>query len=105
MGPRSVDVLLIGGGVAAVRCARTLRRRGFAGSILLASDEALPPYNRPPLSKELLQAELPPELALAEPAAWYERHGVELRLGAGVDALHAARRQATLLDGSVVAFQ
>src|SRR5918996_4892444 len=104
MEPRQVDVLLVGGGVAAVRCARTLRRRGFAGSILLASDEALPPYNRPPLSKELLQAELPAELALAEPAAWYERHGVELQLASGVAALDAARRRATLADGSTVNF-
>ena len=80
MEPRSVDVLLIGGGVAAARCARTLRRHGFAGSVLLASEETTPPYNRPPLSKELLQADLPAELALAEPLSWYERRGVELQL-------------------------
>jgi len=101
---RSVDVLLIGGGVAAARCARTLRRRGFAGSILLVSDEESLPYNRPPLSKELLQDDLPAELALAEPASWYERRSVELRLATRVVALDAGRRLATLADGSAVGF-
>lgn len=104
MEPRSVDVLLIGGGVAAARCARTLRRHGFAGSIVLVSDEATPPYNRPPLSKELLQADLPPELALAEPRSWYARREVELALARRVVDLDAGRRRATLADGMQVAF-
>lgn len=98
------DVLLVGGGVAAARCARTLRRRGFSGSILLVGDEPLPPYNRPPLSKELLREDLPDDLVLAEPEAWYERRRIELRLGTRVVRLDAARREAVLGDGSVVAF-
>ena len=55
--PESADILLIGAGVASARCARMLRRRGFAGSILLVGDESALPYNRPPLSKELLRGE------------------------------------------------
>ncbi|HEX6654988.1 MAG TPA: FAD-dependent oxidoreductase [Candidatus Limnocylindria bacterium] len=104
MEPHAVDVLLAGGGVAAARCARTLRRHGFGGSILLVSDEATPPYNRPPLSKELLRDELPVDLALAEPASWYARRGVNLLLSSHVAAVDADRRQARLADGSVVAF-
>ena len=73
MDARHVDVLLVGGGVASARCARTLRRQGFTGTILLVSDEETPPYNRPPLSKELLREDLPTELTLAEPMSWYER--------------------------------
>ena len=98
------DVLLIGGGVAAVRCARTLRRNGFTGSILLVGDEPMPPYNRPPLSKELLREDLPDELVLAEPESWYRRRSVDLRLGTRVERLDAAGRQAVLDDGTVVAF-
>jgi 3-phenylpropionate/trans-cinnamate dioxygenase ferredoxin reductase subunit len=105
MEPRQVDVLLVGGGVAAARCARTLRRHGFGGSILLVSDEGLPPYNRPPLSKELLQADMPVELALAEPLSWYERHAVDLRLRSPVAVLDPGRRQATLADGAVLEFR
>jgi NADPH-dependent 2,4-dienoyl-CoA reductase/sulfur reductase-like enzyme len=63
----TTDVLLIGGGVASVRCARALRREGFDGRILLVTDETSAPYNRPPLSKEFLRADLPDDLVLAEP--------------------------------------
>lgn len=102
--PLRADVLLVGGGVAAVRCARTLRRRGFAGSILLVGDEPMLPYNRPPLSKELLREDLPDDLVLAEPESWYERRSVDLRLGTRVERLEAADHRAILDDGTAVAF-
>lgn len=105
MAPRHVDVLLIGGGVAAARCARTLRRLGFGGSILLVGDEPLPPYNRPPLSKELLRDDLPAELVLAEPERWYVRRGVDLALATRVEALDVAARTARLGDASTVRFE
>jgi NADPH-dependent 2,4-dienoyl-CoA reductase/sulfur reductase-like enzyme len=104
MDARHVDVLLVGGGVASARCARTLRRQGFSGTILLASDEDTPPYNRPPLSKELLREDLPTELTLAEPMSWYERRRVELMLSTGVVGLDPDARTATLADGSRLAF-
>ncbi|MDP9273266.1 MAG: FAD-dependent oxidoreductase [Chloroflexota bacterium] len=101
---RAVDVLLIGGGVASVRCARTLRRRGFTGSILLVAEEPHLPYNRPPLSKELLRGEAPVELAAAEPEAWYARNRVELLTAARVSELHPGDHLALLADGSSVLF-
>ena len=45
-----VDVLLIGGGLAAANCARWLREEGFEGSVLIVGREFDPPYNGPPLS-------------------------------------------------------
>ncbi|MGZ8475423.1 MAG: NAD(P)/FAD-dependent oxidoreductase [Candidatus Limnocylindria bacterium] len=98
------DVLLVGGGAASARCARTLRRNGFSGSILLVGDEALPPYNRPPLSKELLREGHPPELLAAEPPGWYERHDVQLITGVAVTRLEPDERRAALADGRVVSF-
>jgi 3-phenylpropionate/trans-cinnamate dioxygenase ferredoxin reductase subunit len=99
------DVLLVGGGVASARCARALRRNGFGGSILLAGDESIPPYNRPPLSKELLREGHPPELLAAEPAGWYERHGVDLLTGVAVARLEPDERRATLADGRTIRFE
>jgi NADPH-dependent 2,4-dienoyl-CoA reductase/sulfur reductase-like enzyme len=104
MDARHVDVLLVGGGVASARCARTLRRQGYGGTILLVGDEETPPYNRPPLSKELLREDLPTELTLAEPMSWYERRGVELRLDTRVSAIDPDARTATLADGARIAF-
>jgi NADPH-dependent 2,4-dienoyl-CoA reductase/sulfur reductase-like enzyme len=102
---RVVDVLLVGGGVASARCARTLRRNGFEGSILIAGAEAILPYNRPPLSKELLRDDLPDELVLAEPEAWYGRRGVDLRLGAAVVDLDLVAPVAVLEDGTRIGFE
>lgn len=98
------DVLLIGGGVASVRAARTLRRETFDGSILIVGDEPTPPYNRPPLSKELLRDDVPDDLVLAEPVTWYERREIDLRTDAAVEALDLEARVATLADGSTVSF-
>ena len=102
---RSVEVLLVGGGVASVRCARSLRRHGFDGSILLAGDEDRAPYNRPPLSKELLRDDLPDELLAAEPASWYARRSIEVLTGTRVTAIDSDARRATLADGGTVAFE
>ena len=104
MPTRDVDVLLIGGGVASVRCARALRRRGFTGSVLLVGEETSIPYNRPPLSKELLRGEGPVELTWAEQPEWYARQRVELSLGIAVTDLDAARSRASLADGTLVRF-
>lgn len=97
-------MVLVGGGVTSVRCSRTLRRHGFAGSIALVGDERMPPYNRPPLSKELLRDDLPDEMALAEPEAWYARRDIDLRLKTAVRELDAEARTATLEDGTRIGF-
>jgi 3-phenylpropionate/trans-cinnamate dioxygenase ferredoxin reductase subunit len=101
---RDVDVLLIGGGVASARCARTLRRGKFDGSILLVGEEPVPPYNRPPLSKELLRGEVGFELIAAEPESWYARQHVDLLTDAPVASLDPASRLAFLADGSSIRF-
>ncbi len=102
---RSVDVLLVGGGISSVRCARALRRHGFDGSILLVGNEDRAPYNRPPLSKELLRQDLPDELLAAEPPAWYARRSIELWTDARVTALDPDTRRATFADGTNVGFE
>jgi 3-phenylpropionate/trans-cinnamate dioxygenase ferredoxin reductase subunit len=75
---RSVDFLLIGGGVAAASCARRLREEGAEGSILLVGREQEPPYDRPPLSKGYLRGESSREDAQVVPSGWWEDNGVEL---------------------------
>ena len=78
MADRSVDFLLIGGGVAAASCARRLREEGAEGPILLVGREQEPPYDRPPLSKGYLRGESSREDAQVVPSGWWEDNGVEL---------------------------
>ncbi len=51
-------VVIVGGGLAGWRTAEELRAAGFAGQLTLLSDEVHPPYDRPPLSKRLLKADV-----------------------------------------------
>jgi 3-phenylpropionate/trans-cinnamate dioxygenase ferredoxin reductase subunit len=68
------DILIVGTGQAGAQAAITLRQEGFEGSITMAGEEADYPYERPPLSKEYLAGERPPErLLLRPPAFWAER--------------------------------
>ncbi len=71
--------------------------------MLVGAEQTLP-YNRPPLSKELLRDALPDELVLAEPESWYVRRDVDLRLETTVATLDVAARTATLGDGATIAF-
>ena len=106
MPDESVEILLIGGGVASVRCARALRRHGHAGSIVIVGDEPHPPYNRPPLSKELMRDdEVPFDLVVAEPPSWYERRRIGLRTDAAVASLDPGQRLVTLADGGRIRYE
>jgi len=104
MPDRSVDFLLIGGGMASAHCAAELRKRGAEGSILLAGREPEPPYERPPLSKEYMRGEASRADAYVNPPEWYEENAVELLSGINVMALDPAARTAKLQGGEEVAF-
>jgi 3-phenylpropionate/trans-cinnamate dioxygenase ferredoxin reductase component len=101
---RSVDYLLIGGGLAAANCARWLRDEGADGSILLVGREPHPPYNRPPLSKGYLQGGESFEDALFRPDEWWGENDIELLTRTSVMKLDAGERVATLSNKEEVAF-
>lgn len=50
-------IVVVGGGLAGARTCEQLRRRGFEGEITLVGAESHLPYDRPPLSKEVLRTE------------------------------------------------
>jgi 3-phenylpropionate/trans-cinnamate dioxygenase ferredoxin reductase component len=98
----SENVLIVGGGLAAQRAAETLRARGHHGPVRVVCGEPVAPYDRPPLSKELLRTGVgEPRF---RPAAWYEQQGVELLLGRRAAALDVARRRVRLEDGAELAY-
>ena len=104
MSDRSVDILIIGAGLAGASCAEALRELGFDGSVLLAGREPLPPYERPPCSKELLRGESTQDEALLHPAEWYGEHDVELLTRTSVMKLDTEARTATLSTKDTVGF-
>jgi 3-phenylpropionate/trans-cinnamate dioxygenase ferredoxin reductase subunit len=104
MADRDVEYLLIGGGLAAGNCARTLRRSGADGSILLVGREPDLPYDRPPLSKGYLQGKETREAALLEQAEWYAEHEIEALTRTSVMKLDLEARTAKLSNKQEVGF-
>src|SRR5947209_397458 len=92
-------VVVAGGGLAGQRCAETLRREGYGGTIRLVCAEARPPYDRPPLSKEVLSGSVEEASLAYRPTAWYAEHEVELLLGVRADALWPCERRLELSSG------
>lgn len=78
------DYLIVGGGLAAASAVDGIREVDEDGSIAVLSDEEEPPYHRPPLSKEFLQAPAgaPRSLLHVKPEGWFEEEAdAELLLG------------------------
>jgi 3-phenylpropionate/trans-cinnamate dioxygenase ferredoxin reductase subunit len=96
--------VLLGGGVAAVTAASTLRTEGFEGRMIIVSDESHVPYSRPPLSKDVLRAEMSPEKTRLRPPAWYASKDVELRLGVRAAAVDPGAHIVQLADGASLAY-
>jgi len=98
-----VDVLVVGGGLAAASAIGALRDEGFDGRITLIGEEPILPYERPPLSKGFLRGEeAEPRLVL--PAEWYVEQDVETRLGVRAERLHASERTVELEGGERIRF-
>jgi 3-phenylpropionate/trans-cinnamate dioxygenase ferredoxin reductase component len=90
--PERQRVLVVGGGLAAVRTAQALRELGHVGPVTMLSEELRPPYDRPPLSKTHLLAEQSPdpvELLSAEAAGELD---IDLHLGCRAVGLDHDRR-------------
>ncbi len=96
----AAPVVLVGGGHAAAAFVNSVRRAGYEGPLTLISDEPVPPYHRPPLSKKYLSDSLPVEQILIRAAAWYDEQKVTLRLGTRVARIHREARCIELADGS-----
>ncbi|WP_086731005.1 NAD(P)/FAD-dependent oxidoreductase [Streptomyces carpinensis] len=95
-------IAVVGAGLAAVSTCDALRTQGYDGELVLFSAEEGLPYDRPPLSKDVLLGKARREDVLLRPADWYEQRGVELWPGAAVTAIHPEQGTVELAGGSAV---
>jgi NADPH-dependent 2,4-dienoyl-CoA reductase/sulfur reductase-like enzyme/nitrite reductase/ring-hydroxylating ferredoxin subunit len=103
-GAVSDSFVIVGGGAAGFAAAEMLRRRGFAGSITMLSNEDAAPVDRPNLSKDYLAGSAPEDWLPLRGDDWYAANGITLRLKTEVVALDARTKQMTLADGSSIKF-
>lgn len=97
-------IVVVGASLAGLRAAEALRRQGFEGRLTLVGAETHRPYDRPPLSKQVLAGDWEPEQTVLRSA--FEDGGLELdlRLGTRADALDLAERCITLAGGDRLDF-
>ena len=88
-------VVIVGGGLAAARAAEELREQQHTGPITMVSAESHLPYDRPPLSKQVLRGEVEDTPV---PIDW-ARLQVDVRQGRRAVALHPDQRTLLLDDG------
>ncbi|MFE9820430.1 FAD-dependent oxidoreductase [Streptomyces sp. NBC_00236] len=92
-------IVVVGAAAAGLTAVETLRAKGYEGELTLVGDERHPPYDRPPLSKELLNPGWEP------PSTWLRKEDVlaavdaDLRLGCRATGLDPAARTVTLSTG------
>jgi 3-phenylpropionate/trans-cinnamate dioxygenase ferredoxin reductase subunit len=97
------SVVVVGASLAGLRALQALRRAGFAGRVTVIGEESEPPYDRPPLSKEVLAGkwDAARTALLREEDAALE---VDWQLGKRAEALDLAGRRVVLDGGLAVPF-
>ena len=95
-------VVVVGAGVAGWRFVESLRREGYAGELTLVGDERHVPYDRPPLSKQILSGKWDFEKATLATKEKLDASRVNLRLGVRATRLDVENTTVYLADGSLL---
>ncbi|WP_138841430.1 NAD(P)/FAD-dependent oxidoreductase [Rhodococcus pyridinivorans] len=96
-------VVTVGAGQVAAVAARTLRRRGFDGRIVLLGDEQHAPYQRPPLSKEFLAGREGVDSLALLTRKWLDANDIDIRTGVSVQRIDTATRTVEFDGGEIAA--
>jgi len=95
-------VVVVGAGLAGWRFVEALRRHGYSGQVTLIGDERHAPYDRPPLSKNVLVGKWGPEKTTLATPEHVDTNGVTLLLGVAATRLDVATATVHLADGTSV---
>jgi NADPH-dependent 2,4-dienoyl-CoA reductase/sulfur reductase-like enzyme/nitrite reductase/ring-hydroxylating ferredoxin subunit len=93
-------IVIVGGGAAGFAAAEMLRRRGYGGSIVMVSNDAAPPVDRPNLSKDYLAGSAPEDWLPLRPDVFYSASKIDLRLNTEVAAIDAKQHQIRCANGA-----
>ena len=97
-----MGIVIVGGGLAATRVAEQLRRAEYAGPVTIVSDEVHLPYDRPPLSKEVLRAQVD-EVTL-KPLEFYDENDITLLLGSAATTIDNDAKTVKLDNDMVLSY-
>lgn len=81
------SIVIVGAGIAGLRVCDQLRLKGYTGTLTLIGGEEKLPYDRPPLSKQILTGAWQPEKATFLPEDGFKELGVDFKLGVSATGL------------------
>ena len=96
--------VVIGAGHAGGRAVEAMRNVGFEGEIILVGAEEHLPYERPPLSKEILQAKPDYTFPYIRPLEYFDEQKIELRLGVAATTIAPTEKTVTLANGEALPY-
>jgi len=97
-------ILIVGGGAAGFAAAEMLRRQEYRGTIVMLSNDAAPPVDRPNLSKDYLAGSAPEDWLPLRPDSFYAEAGIELRLNTDVTSVDTKARHVTIGGGETISY-
>lgn len=97
-------IVVVGGSVAGLSAVEALRKEGYGGRLTLIGEERHLPYDRPPLSKQLLSGKWPVEQVNLRASTHYDSLDLDLRLGRKATRLEQGQCAISLDDGSEVGY-
>jgi len=104
IGSPNERIVIVGGGAAGFACAEMLRRRGYAGTITMLSNDSAAPVDRPNLSKDYLAGSAPEDWMPLREDGWYAENKIDLKLDIEVAAIDAKAKELTLGTGGKLTF-
>jgi phthalate 3,4-dioxygenase ferredoxin reductase subunit len=99
----SDHVVIVGAGLAGWRFVEAVRRDGYEGALTLIGDEPYAPYDRPPLSKQVLAGKWGVDKTTLATPELVEKNRVTMRLGVAASSLDVATTTVHLSDGATIA--
>src|SRR5450432_287378 len=97
-------IVIVGGGAAGFAAAEMLRRQEFSGIIIMLSNDAAPPVDRPNLSKDYLAGSAPEDWLPLRPDSFYATAAINLRLGTEVASIDTKARNVILAAGEAIPY-
>lgn len=98
------QVVVVGASLAGLRAVEGLRRRGYAGGLTLIGEDPHPPYDRPPLSKQVLAGAWEPERTRFRQKDGYDGLELTMHLGTRAVGLDPSARRVRLQGGDDVGY-
>ncbi|MFD8802187.1 NAD(P)/FAD-dependent oxidoreductase [Streptomyces atroolivaceus] len=98
-------IVVVGASAAGLVAAETLRREGYTGTLMLIGEEPAAPYDRPPLSKQILAGEWETERLSLRTEEQIDELKLDLRLGTAATGLNTDARLVHLADGDHIGYE